>query len=136
MGSNEHLRLTASRGFTLIEVCLVIGLILALTTFVGISVVTVRNWQAGKDASLALQAVYAAQRSYMADHPTSSMSDVTAELLIPYLPQGWSSIPAVTGLSDESLTIDHSTIPPRLLSSGAVYDPSGKSDDGLWDLGK
>lgn len=122
--------------FTLVEICLVIGLILALTSFIGLSVVAVRNWQAGKSASLSLQAVYSAQRSFMADHPTAQISTVSKSQLESYLPQGWSSMPVFSGLEGQTLTLDHSVMPPRILDGASVYDPSGKSDDGIWDLGK
>ncbi len=123
-------------GFSLIEVSLVIGLIITLSAFVGISVSAVQNWQLGKNAALSLQAVYTAQRSYMADHPTSDISTVTATQLQSYLPQGWSSIPVFVGTKNEQLTLNFTVMPPRLLNGSNVYDPSGKSDDGLWDLGK
>ncbi len=122
--------------FTLVEICLVIGLIIALTSFIGMSVVTVRNWQAGKTASLSLQAVYSAQRSFMADHPTAQIGTVSKSQLENYLPQGWSVMPAITGIEGQPLTLDHTVMPPRILDGGVVYDPSGKSDDGVWDLGK
>jgi type II secretory pathway pseudopilin PulG len=122
--------------FTLVEICLVIGLIIALTSFIGLSVVTVRNWQAGKSASLSLQAVYSAQRSFMADHPTAQISTVTKSQLENYLPQGWAAMPVFSGIEGQTLTLDHTVMPPRILDGGVVYDPSGKSDDGIWDLGK
>lgn len=122
--------------FTLVEICLVIGLIIALTSFIGMSVVTVRNWQSGKTASLSLQAVYSAQRSFMADHPTAQISAVSKSQLESYLPQGWSTMPVFFGIDGQSLTLDHTVMPPRILDGGIVYDPSGKSDDGVWDLGK
>ena len=123
-------------GFSLIEVSLVIALIISLSAFVDISVSAVQNWQLGKNASLSLQAVYSAQRSYMADHPTSDISSITATQLQSYLPQGWSSMPVFVGTKNEQLTLNYTVMPPRLLNGNNVYDPSGKSDDGLWDLGK
>jgi|APTNR8051073442_1049403.scaffolds.fasta_scaffold41013_2 type II secretory pathway pseudopilin PulG len=122
--------------FTLVEVCLVIGLVIALTSFIGLSVIAVRDWQTGKSASLSLQAVYSAQRSFMADHPTAQIDAVSTSQLESYLPQGWSSMPVFIGLDDEALTLDHSVMPPRILNSGSIYDPSGKNNDGIWDLGK
>lgn len=123
-------------GFSLIEVSLVIALIIGLSAIVGVSVSTVQNWQLGKNASLSLQAVYSAQRSYMADHPTSEINSITATQLQSYLPQGWSSMPVFVGTKSEQLTLNYTVMPPRLLNGNNVYDPSGKSDDGLWDLGK
>ncbi len=127
---------SAARGFSLVEISLVIALLLALSTFAGLTVTSVRNWQRGKDAALSLQAVFAAQRAYLADHPTANIALVSTAQLQNYLPEGWSTMPAFTGLENEAITLDHSVMPPRLYANGSVYDPSGKSDDGLWDTGK
>lgn len=126
----------SSTGFTLMEVSLVIALILGLTTFIGFSVSAISDWQRGKNAGLGLQAVYATQRAYMADHPTADIATVTTAQLQVYLPSGWSAMPTFKGLNDESLTLDHAVMPPRLELGNAVYDPSGKSSDGLWDAGQ
>jgi prepilin-type N-terminal cleavage/methylation domain-containing protein len=123
-------------GFTLIEISLVIGLLLGLATFAGMNISAVRDWQKGKDASLSLQAVFAAQRAYLSDYPTSDIAVVsTAELQV-YLPQGWSSMPVVASLDNDTLTIDHTIMPPRLMLGTTVYDPSTKGSDGLWDAGQ
>lgn len=127
---------SAARGFSLVEISLVIALLLALSTFAGLTVTSVRNWQRGKDAALSLQAVFAAQRAYLADHPTANIALVSSAQLQAYLPEGWSAMPSFTGLENEAITLDHTAMPPRLYANGAVYDPSGKTDDGLWDTGK
>lgn len=124
------------RGFTLIEISLVIGLILGLMAIVGLNVSSVRTWQKGKDASLGLQAVFAAQRAYMADHPTANIASVTAAQLQVYLPMGYSTMPTFVGLNDAPLTLDFSVMPPKLTYAGSTYDPSGKPSDGLWDTGQ
>jgi prepilin-type N-terminal cleavage/methylation domain-containing protein len=126
----------SAHGFSLIEVSLVIALLLALSTFAGLTVTSVRNWQRAKDASLSLQAVFAAQRAYLADHPTANIASVNSAQLQAYLPSGWSELPSFTGLANEALTLDHTVMPPVLYANGAVYDPSGKPDDGLWDTGR
>lgn len=123
-------------GYSLIELSLVMALLLGLSTFAGITVTSIRDWQRGKDASLSLQAVFAAQRAWMADHPTADISEVSAVQLQTYLPEGWYAMPAFVSLNNEALTLDFTVMPPKLYSSGVVYDPSGKSDDGLWDVGK
>ncbi|MFO1484252.1 MAG: type II secretion system protein [Verrucomicrobiaceae bacterium] len=123
-------------GFTLIEISLVIGLLLGLATFVGMNISAVRNWQRGKDASVSLQAVFAAQRAYLSDHPTVDISEVSTAQLQVYLPQGWSTMPVVTSLDDDALTVDHTVMPPRLMLGTSVYDPSPKGNDGLWDAGQ
>jgi prepilin-type N-terminal cleavage/methylation domain-containing protein len=127
---------TVARGFSLLEISLVIALLLVLSTFAGLTVTSVRNWQRGKDAALSLQAVFAAQRAYLADHPTANIALVSSAQLQDYLPQGWSSMPTFTGLNNEVITLDHTVMPPRLYADGSVYDPSGKPNDGLWDTGK
>ncbi len=123
-------------GFTLIEISLVIGLLLGLATFVGMNISAVRDWQRGKDASVSLQAVFAAQRAYMSDHPTADISEVSTVQLQVYLPQGWSTMPVVKSLDDDTLTVDHTVMPPRLMLGTSVYDPSLKGSDGLWDAGQ
>ena len=132
-----HFQKTRCRaGFTLIEISLVIGLLLGLATFAGMNISAVRDWQKGKDASLSLQAVFAAQRAYLSDHPTADIAEVSAAELQVYLPQGWSSIPVVASLDNDTLTIDHTIMPPRLMLGTTVYDPSNKGSDGLWDAGQ
>ena len=124
------------RGFTLIEISMVIGLLLALTTFATMNVSAVRDWQRGKDAAISLQAVFAAQRAYMADHPTAEIADVSSVDLQTYLPQGWASIPTATSLRGETLTVNHLVMPPQWQLGVTVYDPSGNGSDGLWDTGQ
>jgi hypothetical protein len=53
-----------------------------------------------------------------------------------YLPEGWSAIPTVLSLDNDSLNVDHSVMPPQLLMGTAPYDPSGSGNDGLWDTGQ
>jgi type II secretory pathway pseudopilin PulG len=124
-----------ARGFSLIEITLVIGLMLGLLAIGGFSMDAIQDWNKGKNASLALQAVYSAQRSYMADHPTADISDIDATTLEGYLPTGWTTMPTMTGLEDQALTLDHTVMPPVFLKDGASYDPSKTTKDGLWDTG-
>ncbi|QIF04771.1 type II secretion system protein [Roseimicrobium sp. ORNL1] len=124
-----------AHGFTLIEISLVIGLMLGLITLGGFSYAMVRDWNKAKNASLALQAVYSAQRSYMADNPTADITEIDAATLIPYLPTGWTEMPTATSLTDTALTLDFQVMPPVFRSSGAAYDPSKSTKDGLWDIG-
>lgn len=121
------------RGFTLIEISLVISLMLGLATIVGLNMSAMKNWQKGKDASLSLQAVFAAQRAYMADHPTANIAQVSSSQLQVYLPLGWASMPSFVSLNGDALTLDFNSMPPKLYFGGAVYDPSGSPSDGLWD---
>lgn len=120
-------------GFTLIEISLVIGLLLGLTAFATMNISAVRDWQRGKDAAVSLQAVFSAQRSYMADHPTADIATVTTAELTTYLPEGWSAMPTAISLTGETLTVNHAVMPPQWLNGLSVYDPSGDGNDGLWD---
>ncbi len=123
------------RGFSLIELSFVMVLMVSLSFGMGFGVTSVQKWKKGKNASLALQAVYAAQRAYMADHPTADIATVSSSQLQAYLPQGWPTMPVVAGLDNEELTLDYTVMPPQLLMGTSAYDPSGKADDGLWDTG-
>jgi prepilin-type N-terminal cleavage/methylation domain-containing protein len=129
-------RRRAAAGFSLIELSLVMVLIVSLCIGMGFGVSSTQKWKKGKNATLALQAVYAAQRSYMADHPTANVAALTSTLVQSYLPQGWSAMPVVTGLNGESLSIDVTVMPPRFLAGTTPYDPSDKPNDGLWDTGE
>lgn len=138
--------------FTLIELSLVMALLLGLALLGNYSIDEFQRWQKGRNASLALQAVYEAQRAYMADHPTTDATAITEANLLPYLPQGWGADSGVTsltqlmthgkvsGIHGEVLSVDLTKMPPQLTLSGAVYDPSntrtGGSYDGLWDTGE
>lgn len=124
------------KGMTLLEISLVIFLILGLAAlFMGMAF-PISNWRKGKNAGLDLQAVYTAQKTYLADHPTQAVTTMTAAQLIPYLPNNMTAIPTPEAIDGSTLNIDFSVIPPQLKNGSAVYDPSGKSDDGLWDAGK
>lgn len=149
-----------SRGFSLVEISLVLGLLLGLMVVVGVGAVQVQDWKRAKNASLAAQAVMAAQQAYLADHPTTVVTPVGAagdvrfdlatmgdgggpltaaafsERLRGYLPRGWSAIPVAEGLDDEPLTLDFVRMPPRWQHGGSDYDPSAATDDGLWDAGE
>ena len=136
----SRIRQLGPRGFTIIEISLVIGLILSLLAIGGLlGANVVRDWRMGKDASLALQAVYAAQRSYLADHPTSDIAVADWDTdLVPYLPTGWSAatIKAIEGLDGEDLEPDTTVMPPVFLDGATPYDPSPPGDNALWDVGE
>lgn len=126
----------ASHGFTLIEISLVIALMLGLMALGGMSVSAVQDWNKGKNAAVSLRAAYTAQRSYLADFPTADISTVTAAALVPYLPTGWSAMPTAVGLKSETLTLDHTVMPPVFRRGTTTYDPSASQQDELWDVGK
>jgi type II secretory pathway pseudopilin PulG len=130
-------RTSHPRGTTLLELTIVIMVLLAL---IGVSMYasgSIGKWKKGREAGEQLRLVYAAQRSYLADNPTVAVSSLTESLLIPYLPDRSSAIPKVTTLEDTTLSIKVNVTPPIVdAGGGTAYDPSGSSEDSLWDVGK
>ncbi|NNC88144.1 MAG: type II secretion system protein [Akkermansiaceae bacterium] len=124
------------RGFTLIEMTLVIAILLALVTASTYFANNVGDWRRGKLANEALNEVYAAQRSYLADNPRTRVADLTDAQVIPYLPMSDGAYPTVLDLDGNTLDYDITVSPPVLMSGGIPYDPSGADDDSLWDVGK
>lgn len=126
-----------NRGFTLLEMSVVIMVIL---TLMGTGLYVSKqygNWQLGRIASEDLRSVYAAQRMYLADNPTATVSSITNAKLIPYMANRATSIPQVKTLSGTTLNIRVNVSPPNINNGGGgVYDPSGKSTDSLWDVGQ
>ncbi|MDA7922289.1 hypothetical protein N9B73_11080 [Verrucomicrobiales bacterium] len=81
------------------------------------------------------KAVYVAQKSYLADHPTSAGSDLTSTKLIKYLPGNFTAMPSAQSLEDEDLTLSFTEIPPFFKLGTTRYAPSTTRADGLWDVG-
>lgn len=124
------------RAFTLLEMSVVIAVITALIGVSMFAVGSFKEWKKGSAAGQELRKVYNAQRTYLAEHPTETSSSLTAAKVIPYLSDGATSLPTIQDLDGNTLTIKVDVIPPVINNgSGAAYDPSGKSDDGLWDVG-
>ncbi len=124
-----------ARGMTLVEISVTLFLLLSLASVSAFSLGGISKWKLGRRASVELQGVYLAQKSYLADHPTQSIDSVTAAELQPYLPSTMESIPTVEALDGSTLTITFTVMPPVVSSAGSTYDPSGASDDALWDVG-
>jgi len=125
------------KGVTLIEMTLVMMVLLALvgTGFFVSSKIT--QWRLGREASETLRLVYSAQRMYLADNPTVNVSNITNSLIIPYMPNRATTIPTVKSLTGANLTIMVNVSPPVINGGGgAIYDPSGKPRDSLWDVGE
>jgi len=123
------------RGLSLVEITLVIGLMLSLAAVITYSVNSMGDWKKGREAAEKLKAVLIAQKSYLADHPTQTTSDLTAAKIIPYLPGRPGALPTATSLEKEELTLSITVMPPVFLRAGEPYDPSGSPTDGLWDVG-
>ena len=123
-------------GLTILEMTVVI---VVLLTLIGVSMYAMsgyREWQRGTEGSRVLRMVYNAQRTYLAEHPTESVSSLTAEKIIPYLSDSSSIMPTAKALDSSVLTVKVSVSPPVLLDGDdSEYDPSGDTDDGLWDVG-
>lgn len=108
---------------------------LALASIITYSISSMSDWKKGRSAAEKLKSVYVAQKSYLADHPTSSFSTLTATQLVPYLPGRPGAMPTQKSLTDQSLTIDVTEMPPIFTLSSSAYDPSDSDSDSLWDVG-
>lgn len=132
---------TRCGGFTLLEISLVICILIALMG-VGMSVSgSARSWKLGRAGSETLRSVYTAQRTYLADHPTSSVTTLTQAALLPYLPGGPATFPTSVSVDGAVLHVRVNLSPPQLTTtaggtSGTRYDPSGSFTDSLWDVGE
>ncbi len=126
-----------AKGFTLLEMTIVILVMLAL---MGTGLFTYRKmdeWKLGRAASESLRSVYTAQRMFLADNPTFAVTGLTPALLIPYMPNNAAAIPTIHSKAGTNLTITVTTSPPVIdAGGGTVYDPSGSNTDSLWDVGE
>lgn len=124
------------RGFTLLEMSIVIMILMAL---ISMGIYTSRatdDWKLARAASENLRSVYTAQRMYLADHPTDLVASLTAVKLLPYMPNN-APIPTVKSKTGAALAIILNQFPPVIdAGGGVVYDPSGSNKDDLWDVGK
>ncbi|MGJ8632446.1 MAG: type II secretion system protein [Luteolibacter sp.] len=129
-------RRVPQNGFTLIEISIVLMLMIAL---LGLSMFVSRayqEWQLARTAAEELHTVYVAQRMFLADNPTTTVSAITDSQIIPYLTGNLTALPTVTSLEDQTLSIRVDVSPPVIDDgSGGTYDPSGSSNDSLWDVG-
>ena len=127
----------SKRGVTLIEMSLVIFLLVALMSTGLYFSTAIKDWKLGRNASEDLRLVYTAQRSYLADHPTTRVSDITEAMIRQYMPNNSTTIPMIEGLDGVKRSIRVNVSPPVIVGSGGgVYDPSGNSSDSLWDVGE
>lgn len=135
MNPTRSLRHLRQKGLSLVEMSLVIALMLGLATMVTYSVSGILEWKTGRDATEKLRGVYVAQKSYLADRPSKAISTFTSAELIPYLPGNPGVMPTAKSASDQTLTLNFTTMPPYFMIGTDRYDPSGSQTDGLWDVG-
>jgi prepilin-type N-terminal cleavage/methylation domain-containing protein len=127
-----------SRGFTLLEVTTVIVILLIFMRLGLYSTSKIDQWKLGRNASEVLRSVHAAQRMFLADNPTVNVTTITPAMILPYLPPGnITTMPTVRSLTGANLSITVSVSPPIINNgAGVAYDPSGKTNDSLWDIGE
>lgn len=129
-------------GFTLLELSMVIGVLIALISISMYSASSLKEWRLGRDASEKLRAVYVAQRNFLADNPTVPVKTLTHDLLKPYLPRNYDGkMPTAKSLTGATLHVRVNESPPYMTTtaggtSGSRYDPSGSTTDSLWDVGE
>ena len=125
------------KAFTLLEMTVVILVLLSLIKIGLFTFSKMDEWRLGREASETLRSVYSAQRMYLADNPTASVSQITSTLLLPYLPNHANAMPTVTSLTGATLGLLINVSPPTInAGSGVAYDPSGSTHDSLWDVGE
>jgi type II secretory pathway pseudopilin PulG len=137
------------KAVTLIEMTVVILTILLLLGIAVPSTRWINGWQLGKKASEDLRAVFAAQRMYISDNPLSNIvppfvptgpapaPQTLNDAIAGYLPPTYGGVmPTILDINDTALTINVTVAPPRVERGGARYDPSGRTNDGLWDVGE
>jgi len=114
--------------------------IVVLLVFVKVGLFTstkLDEWKLGRAASETLRTVYSAQRMYLADNPTVSVSTLTSALILPYMPNNVTVMPTVTSLTGATLSFIVTVSPPIINNgSGVSYDPSPSTKDSLWDVGE
>ncbi len=95
------------------------------------------DWQLGRAAGESVRSVYAAQRQYLADHPTAVVNTITPDQIIPYLANRGAALPTVESLEGVMLPIRVNVSPP-VIDDGSPdgYDPSSSRTDSLWDAGQ
>ena len=132
-----HRRNRSKRGFTLLEMTIVIMVLIALMKMGLYGSRKMDEWRLGRAASESLRSVYTAQRMYLADNPTTSVTNISTAMVLPYLPNNVTVMPSVKSLTGATLNILVNVSPPVInAGSGVTYDPSGSNSDSLWDVGE
>jgi len=127
---------SSAKAFTLLEMTIVILIMLTLVGIGTYSSSKISEWRKGREAGETLRSVYTAQRMYLAEHPTTAIGDITADLLLPYM-RNVPTMPTIESLDGDQLAIRVNISPPVVdAGGGVVYDPSGSDTDSLWDVGQ
>jgi type II secretory pathway pseudopilin PulG len=128
--------------FTLLEMTTVIVILLIFMRIGLYSSSKIDQWKLGREASETLRAVHSAQRMFLADNPTTDLASLTntevSTRILPYLPPGNVTVmPTVRALTGANLAIRVNIFPPFIDNGAGVrYDPSGRTNDSLWDIGE
>lgn len=126
-----------SKAFTLLEMTVVIMVLIALMGLGLFSFRKIDQWKLGRQASETLRLVYSAQRMYLADNPTAVVGNLTPELIRPYIPGNPATMPTVKSMTGANFAISVTVSPPVIVDgASANYDPSGSTNDSLWDVGE
>jgi len=133
----SRLHPASMRAMTLLEMTLVILVLLSLIAIGFGSSNKLDEWKLGRKASETLRTVYSAQRTYLADNPTTAVSTLTHAKLLPYMVGKPTAMPTIEVLDGRELAIRVTVIPPVIdAGDGTNYDPSGSTKDQLWDVGE
>ena len=126
-------------GFTLIELTVVIFVLVGLIAISFSSLGSLSEWQRAREVSSVLREVEVAQRQFLADNPQQDLATLTdpqIAVLAGYLPGNPTTLPTTIGNDQVVLTVNVRVSPPVALNGGTDYDPSGNTNDGLWDTGR
>src|SRR5713226_9554756 len=77
-----------ARGFTLVEMTVVIAVILILVGAASLGIRPYYAYRDGRTAGEMLRSVKAAQLMYLSDYPSTPIANLTQALLLPYMPNG------------------------------------------------
>ncbi len=140
MRSRSHFP-PARRAFTLVEMTVVILVLMTLISIGFYGTSAYRNWSLAREAAETLRTTYVAQRTFLADNPTTPVTSLTPALLLPYIPANPATFPSGISLTGSPLTVRVNVSPPYMTTStggtsGARYDPSANTTDSLWDVGE
>lgn len=116
-------RLGKMRGFTLVEITLVLGLVVGLSSLSIFGVTYFTSLAKASRAEAVLKQVENARISYLSDTPTASYTQLTPANLDPYIPGGWNF--AVSVLSSNGYSLIGTDIQQPLITYGRTAKDAG-----------